>query len=197
MLLKRKNSCRVSQRTVDTVDEILIERDAMYVKAFGDDTIADTETFTRSSTLAYDDCRSSQTKSIFAHCEGEIKCLFMLHLIHWYSSDCSCLQHSHSCQIPCILLWFLTQSCTFSKVYWDVTWLQLKYLWPRTTWNSTHLSVPYRVSKKNSHLTFENLCNYVQLTFSAQNSTNVLSNSPKWFHTFLLTVWENLAFHVG
>ena len=46
MLLKRANSCRVSQWTADTVDEILIERDAMcmYVKAFNDDTIPDTET---------------------------------------------------------------------------------------------------------------------------------------------------------
>ena len=38
------NSCRVSPWTVDTVDEILIEWDAMYLKAFDDDTIPDTET---------------------------------------------------------------------------------------------------------------------------------------------------------
>ena len=44
LLLKRANSCRVSQRTADTVDEILIEGDAMYVKAFDDDTIPGTET---------------------------------------------------------------------------------------------------------------------------------------------------------
>ena len=44
MLLKRANSCRVSQWTADTVDEILIEGDTMYVKAFDDDTIPDTET---------------------------------------------------------------------------------------------------------------------------------------------------------
>ena len=57
MLLKRANSCRVSQWTADTVDEILIG-DAMYVKAFDDDTIPETvaDVFTRSSTLAYDDC---------------------------------------------------------------------------------------------------------------------------------------------
>ena len=41
---KRANSCHVSQRTADTVDEILIEGDAMYVKAFDDDTIPGTET---------------------------------------------------------------------------------------------------------------------------------------------------------
>ena len=41
---KRANSCRVSEWTPDTVDEILIEGDAMYVKAFDDDTIPDTET---------------------------------------------------------------------------------------------------------------------------------------------------------
>ena len=44
----------------------------MCVKAFDDDTISDkkntvADVFTRSSTLAYDDCWSSQTKSIFAH----------------------------------------------------------------------------------------------------------------------------------
>ena len=43
-LLKRVNSCRVSSWTADTVDEILIEGDAMCVKAFDDDTIPDTET---------------------------------------------------------------------------------------------------------------------------------------------------------
>ena len=41
-LLKRANSCRVSPRTADTVGEILI--DAMYMKAFDDDTISDAET---------------------------------------------------------------------------------------------------------------------------------------------------------
>ena len=41
--LLRANSCRVSQWTADTIDEILIEGDAMYVKAFDDDTIPDTE----------------------------------------------------------------------------------------------------------------------------------------------------------
>ena len=58
-LLKRTNSCRVSPWTADTVDEILI--DAMYMKAFDRmthsrcrNTVADV--FTRSSTLAYDDC---------------------------------------------------------------------------------------------------------------------------------------------
>ena len=44
MLLKCANSCRVSQWTADTVDEILIEGDTMYVKAFDDATIPDTET---------------------------------------------------------------------------------------------------------------------------------------------------------
>ena len=43
-LLKHANSCRVSPWTADTVDEILIEGDAIYVKAFDDDTIPDTET---------------------------------------------------------------------------------------------------------------------------------------------------------
>ena len=33
-LLKRVNSCRVSPWTPDTIDEILIEGDAMYMKAF-------------------------------------------------------------------------------------------------------------------------------------------------------------------
>ena len=42
--LKRVNSCRVSSWTAHTVDEILIEGDAMCVKAFDDDTIPDTET---------------------------------------------------------------------------------------------------------------------------------------------------------
>ena len=42
--LLRANSCRVSQWTTDTVDEILIEGDAMYVKAINGDTIPDTET---------------------------------------------------------------------------------------------------------------------------------------------------------
>ena len=44
LFLKRANSCRVSQWTADTVDEILIEGYVMYVKAFDDDTIPDTET---------------------------------------------------------------------------------------------------------------------------------------------------------
>ena len=43
-LLKRVNSRRVLPWTADTVDEILIEGDAMYMKAFDDDTIPDTET---------------------------------------------------------------------------------------------------------------------------------------------------------
>ena len=44
-LLKRvrANSCRVSPWTADTVDEMLIG-DAMYMKAFDNDTIPDTET---------------------------------------------------------------------------------------------------------------------------------------------------------
>ena len=58
------NSCRVSQCqwTADTVDQILTEGDAMYVKAFDDGTIPDTETgivadaFTRPITLAYGYC---------------------------------------------------------------------------------------------------------------------------------------------
>ena len=56
-LLKRANSCRVSPWTADTVDEILIG-DAMYMKAFDDDRYRNTvaDVFTRSSTLAYDDC---------------------------------------------------------------------------------------------------------------------------------------------
>ena len=41
--LLRANFCRVSQWTADIIDEILIG-DAMYVKAFDDDTIPDTET---------------------------------------------------------------------------------------------------------------------------------------------------------
>ena len=45
-LLKRANSCRVSPWTADTVDEILIG-DAMYMKAFDDDTIPDTETLSQ------------------------------------------------------------------------------------------------------------------------------------------------------
>ena len=44
LLLKCANSCRVSQWMADTVDEILIEGDVMYVKAFDNDTIPDTET---------------------------------------------------------------------------------------------------------------------------------------------------------
>ena len=69
----RANSCRVSQWTADTVDQILTEGDAMYVKAFDDGTIPDTENnvadaYTRPSTLAYGDCWSSQTKPI-AHCQ--------------------------------------------------------------------------------------------------------------------------------
>ena len=42
-LLKRANSCCVSPWTAHTVDEIPIG-DAMYMKAFDDDTIPDTET---------------------------------------------------------------------------------------------------------------------------------------------------------
>ena len=42
-LLKGANSCRVSPWTADTVDEILIG-DAIYMKAFDNDTIPDTET---------------------------------------------------------------------------------------------------------------------------------------------------------
>ena len=42
--LLRANSCRVSQWTADTVDQILTEEDAMYVKAFDDGTIPDAET---------------------------------------------------------------------------------------------------------------------------------------------------------
>ena len=48
--------------------------------------------------------------------------------------------------------------------------------------------------QENSHLTFENLCNCVQLTISAQNSTSVLSNSPKWCHTFLLNSLGEFSF---
>ena len=43
-MLLRANSCRVSQWTAQTVDQILIEGDVMYLKAFGADTIPDTET---------------------------------------------------------------------------------------------------------------------------------------------------------
>ena len=43
-LLKRVNSCRVSPWTPDTIDELLIEGDAMYMNAFDDDSIPDTET---------------------------------------------------------------------------------------------------------------------------------------------------------
>ena len=42
-LLKCANSCHVSPWTADTIDEIPIG-DAMYMKAFDDDTIPDTET---------------------------------------------------------------------------------------------------------------------------------------------------------
>ena len=42
--LLHANSCRVSQWMADTVDEILIEGDAMYVKGIDGDTIPDTET---------------------------------------------------------------------------------------------------------------------------------------------------------
>ena len=42
-LLHTNSSC-VSQWTADTVDQILTEGDAMYVKAFDDGTIPDTET---------------------------------------------------------------------------------------------------------------------------------------------------------
>ena len=39
------------------------------------------------------------------------------------------------------------------------------------------------------------LCNYVQLTLSAPNSTNdMLSNSPKWFHTSLLNSLGEFCF---
>ena len=60
MLLKHANSCCVLQWMANTVDEILIE-DAMYVKAFDDDTIPDTETLSLMYLsdrvhLAYDDC---------------------------------------------------------------------------------------------------------------------------------------------
>ena len=37
-------TCKLSQWTADTVDQILTEGDAMYVKAFDDGTIPDTET---------------------------------------------------------------------------------------------------------------------------------------------------------
>ena len=75
MLLKRANSRRVSQWTADTVDEInaLIEGDAMYVKAFDDDTIPDTERLSLTylpdhvhwPTMTAD---TAKPKSIFAHC---------------------------------------------------------------------------------------------------------------------------------
>ena len=42
--LLHANSCHVSQWTAGTVDQILTEGDAMYVKAFDDGTIPDTET---------------------------------------------------------------------------------------------------------------------------------------------------------
>ena len=48
--------------------------------------------------------------------------------------------------------------------------------------------------QENSHLTSENLCNYVQLTISSQNSTSVLSNSPNWCHTFLLNSLGEFSF---
>ena len=40
----RASSCRVSQWTTDTVDQIMTEGDAMYVKAVDHGTIPDTET---------------------------------------------------------------------------------------------------------------------------------------------------------
>ena len=48
--------------------------------------------------------------------------------------------------------------------------------------------------QENSHLTFKNLCNYVQLIISSQNSTSVLSNSPKWCHAFLLNSSGEFSF---
>ena len=42
--LLHANSCRVPQWTADTVDQILTEGDAMYVKTFDDGTIPNTET---------------------------------------------------------------------------------------------------------------------------------------------------------
>lgn len=42
--LLRANSCPVSRWTTPTVDRILVEGDAMYVKAFEEQTITDTET---------------------------------------------------------------------------------------------------------------------------------------------------------
>ena len=109
-------------------------------------TVADV--FTRSSTLAYDDCWSSQTKSIFAHCEWGIKCSFMFHLM-W-------LQPNHSCQIPCIFLYFSHNLAHFQK-FIEVLYIIIKMS-----------SVLLRTVEfqENSHLTFENLCNYVQLTIS-------------------------------
>ena len=50
-------------------------------------------------------------------------------------------------------------------------------------------------SQEKLALTFENHCSYVQLTLSSQNSTNdVLSNSPKWFPTFLLNSLGEFSF---
>ena len=73
-MLLRANSCRVSPWTADTVDETLIEGDAMYVKAFDDDTIPNTETLSLTylpdrvhwPTMTAD---LAKPKSIFAHCE--------------------------------------------------------------------------------------------------------------------------------
>ena len=42
--LLRENSCRVSQWTAKTVDQIFVE-DAMYLKPFDDETIPDTKTW--------------------------------------------------------------------------------------------------------------------------------------------------------
>ena len=47
--LLRANSSRVSQWTSHTVDQVLVEGDAMYLKAFDDGTIPDAETLSLTS----------------------------------------------------------------------------------------------------------------------------------------------------
>ena len=118
MLLKRANSCHVSQWTADTVNEILIEGDAMYVKAFDDDTIPDIETLSLTylpdrvncPTMTADPAKSNQYLPRPLRVRNKS-------FIHVSFNVLAVVCNTVIVTSPMYFALFLTQSCTFSNVY--------------------------------------------------------------------------------
>ena len=118
MLLKRANSCHVSQWTADTVNEILIEGDAMYVKAFDDDTIPDIETLSLTylpdrvncPKMTADPAKSNQYLPRPLRVRNKM-------FIHVSFIVLAVVCNTVIVTSPMYFALFLTQSCTFSNVY--------------------------------------------------------------------------------